>query len=110
MTTAPPAGTAAGTEPLLAERLGALRTKYFVGRAAELEVFRSALRGGERRPALLYVHGPGGVGKSMLLREFGRVATAAGASVVPLDGRDLEPSPAGFLRGLGQASRGPRAS
>ena len=83
----------------LADRLAALRDKYFVGRAAELELFRSALQQNPTEPAvsLFFVFGPGGVGKSVLLRQFGRLATAAGATVIALDGRDLEPSPAGFL-------------
>jgi hypothetical protein len=90
--------------PRLAERLGALRDKYFVGRSAELDLFRSALhREADRAVALFFVHGPGGVGKSVLLREFGRLATADGATVVALDGRDLEPSPAGFLKALRDA-------
>lgn len=38
------------------------------------------------------MHGPGRVGKRVLLYEFGRLATAAGASVVAIDGRDLKPS------------------
>src|SRR5689334_5406909 len=84
------------------ERLSALRDRYFVGRSTELELFRGCLDqdGAERPLALLFVHGPGGVGKSVLLREFARLAGARGASVVALDGRDLEPSPAGFLSAL----------
>jgi hypothetical protein len=85
--------------PRLAERLGALRDKYFVGRAAELDAFRTALdqEAAERHVALLFVHGPGGVGKSFLLRQFARITTASGAASVTIDGRDLEPSPAAFL-------------
>src|SRR5262245_42151366 len=86
----------------LGVRLGALRDRYFVGRAAELALFGQALEGErvDRPIALLFVHGPGGVGKSVLLRELGRRADAAGATVVALDGRDLEPSPAGFVGAL----------
>jgi ATP/maltotriose-dependent transcriptional regulator MalT len=85
--------------PRLGDRLAALRDKYFAGRTAELDVFRSALHHDavDRPVALLFVHGPGGVGKTVLLRQFGRLAAAAGATVIGLDGRDLEPSPAGFL-------------
>jgi hypothetical protein len=88
--------------PRLADRLGALRDKYFVGRAAELVVFCSALdrEAAEHPVALLFVHGPGGVGKSVLLRQFGRIARAAGGSPISLDARDLEPSPAAFLSAL----------
>jgi hypothetical protein len=91
--------------PRLADRLGALRDRYFVGRADELETFRSALshNSTNRTVALLFVHGPGGIGKSILLRQYCRVASAASATVVALDGRDLEPSPTGFLTALRQA-------
>jgi AAA ATPase domain len=86
----------------LGDRLGALRDKYFVGRTAELDLFRSALQHDpvDRPVALFFLHGPGGVGKSVLLRQFGRSASNAGATVVTLDGRDFEPSPAGFLGAL----------
>ena len=86
----------------LADRLEALRDRYFVGRGAELEVFRSVLEGeaAERTVALFFVHGPGGVGKSVLLRQFARLTRAAGATPIALDVRDLEPSPTGFLNGL----------
>jgi hypothetical protein len=95
-------GSASVALPRLANRLSVLRDKYFVGRAAELEVFRTALHGDitERPVALFFVHGPGGVGKSVLLRQFRRMAEAAGARVAYLDGRDFEASPAGFLRAL----------
>ena len=52
---------------------------------------------------MLHVYGPGGVGKTMLLGEFGRVASAAGLPAVRLDGRSVEPSPTGFLFALRQA-------
>lgn len=84
----------------LADRLRALRDRCFVGRASELELFRAALLGDVRPFAVLYVYGPGGVGKTVLLREFGRAAEATGAAVVALDGRTIELSPAGFFRGL----------
>src|SRR5690348_14907814 len=89
----------------LANRLAALRDRYFVGRASELDLFRAALnREASSGPvALLFVYGPGGVGKSVLLRQFSRTANIDGALVVTLDGRDLEPSPAGFLAALRNA-------
>jgi hypothetical protein len=82
----------------LGDRLGALRDRFFVGRAAELALFQAALQ--DRNLALLFVHGPAGVGNSVLLREFGRQATRARATVVALAGRDLEPSPAGLQKAL----------
>jgi len=92
------------TSQLLADRLDALRDRYFVGRAAEVELFRSALESdaAEQTVALLFIHGPGGVGKSVLLRQFARFATKRGASPIALDARDLEPSPASVLNALCQ--------
>jgi len=65
-----------------ARRLG------FVGRAAELAAFGAALSG--HTPArVLFVHGPGGIGKSTLLDEMRRRAAGRGRPVVSLDGRDV---------------------
>ncbi|HEX3256991.1 MAG TPA: AAA family ATPase, partial [Pseudonocardia sp.] len=65
-----------------ARRLG------FVGRAAELAAFDAALSG--HTPArVLFVHGPGGIGKSTLLDEMRRRAASRGRPVVSLDGRDV---------------------
>jgi hypothetical protein len=84
--------------PRLADRLRLLRGKYFVGRSAELDAFRAALSDGA---AIVHVYGPGGIGKTLLLRAFARIAADEGAHVVSLDGRDFEPSPQGFVRALG---------
>jgi AAA ATPase domain len=93
----------AGRRPRLADRLAAARRRRFVGREAELALFAAALADPEPPFALLYVHGPGGVGKTLLLSEFARLADDAGVPAVRLDGRDLDPSPPGFLAALGRA-------
>jgi DNA-binding winged helix-turn-helix (wHTH) protein len=87
----------------IGDRLAAARRSRFVGRAAEIERFRSALAGGEPRFVALHLIGAGGVGKTALLYEFARVAGECGRRVVRLDGRNVDPSPAGFLVALGQA-------
>jgi hypothetical protein len=92
-----------GSQPRLADRLAVARRRRFVGRAEELALFASALAADEPPFALLHVHGPGGVGKTVLLGEFARLAGDAGVPVVRLDGRDLDPSPAGMLAALGRA-------
>ncbi|RIK46741.1 MAG: AAA family ATPase [Chloroflexi bacterium] len=89
--------------PRLADRLDAVRRGRFVGRAAEIAEFRAALLAAEPPFAVLQVYGPGGVGKSSLLREFARAASAAGRLVIELDGRNVEPSPAGFEQALADA-------
>lgn len=75
-------------------RLQAARQRAFVGRKAELAAFDEALCSGGR---VLFVHGPGGVGKSALLGRFAQRAAAADRNVLMLDGRMLEESPAAFV-------------
>ncbi|MEV1178237.1 ATP-binding protein, partial [Nonomuraea sp. NPDC049784] len=74
---------------MLGSRLEAARELAFVGREEEIAVFNAALYGGGY--SVLYVHGPGGIGKSALLRRFAHVAAVAGRSVSAVDGRTLEP-------------------
>ncbi|MFG6199739.1 ATP-binding protein [Nonomuraea sp. JJY05] len=68
-------------------RLQAARETAFVGREEELAVFKAALYGGGC--SVLYVHGPGGIGKSALLRRFAHEAAVAGRPVSMVDGRML---------------------
>ena len=77
------------------------RRRRFVGRSAEIELFRAALEDAvDPRFSVLHIHGPGGVGKTSLLQVFGVIAAAAGATVARLDGRDLELSPVGVYEAL----------
>jgi hypothetical protein len=87
----------------LADRLAAARHKRFVGREAELSLFRSALLAAEPPFVVLHFHGPGGVGKTTLLREYTRLAAENGRPAVRLDGRNVDPSPPGFLLAVRQA-------
>ena len=93
---APPA--TAGSS--LASRLAKARRRSFVGRAGELDLFRDALSADPPPFAVLHLHGPGGVGKSTLLRRFEEEARTAGATPVLLDGRTMEPSPTGLRAAL----------
>jgi hypothetical protein len=83
------------------------RRRRFVGRTAELELLADALAAEEPPFVVLYVHGPGGVGKSALLRALADLAAEAGATPVLLDGRDVDPSPERFLAALGRATGAP---
>ena len=58
-----------GRTSRLADRLAAARRARFVGRLAELELFRAALLEQEPPFAVLHLFGPGGVGKTALLGE-----------------------------------------
>jgi len=54
-------------------------------------------------PLVTVVHGIAGVGKTALLHAFAADAHARGMRTVALDGREIEPSPTGFLAVLGGA-------
>jgi hypothetical protein len=86
----------------VADRLAAARRSRFVGRDEEIELFRAALLADEPPFIVLHVTGAGGVGKTTLLQEFARAADEAGRPVVRIDGRNIEPSAAGFLLALSQ--------
>jgi len=85
------------TPSSLADRLQAARLRAFVGRQRELDTFRAALDDTERPLTVLYLTGPGGIGKSSLLRRFAQLADEAGRKVVAIDARGAECTPEAFL-------------
>jgi hypothetical protein len=89
-----------GSKLRLSDRLASVQRRHFVGRASELELFRSALAASDPPFAVLYLYGPGGIGKTTLLGELARIASELHIPVVQMDGRDLSPSPADFLLNL----------
>jgi hypothetical protein len=91
----------------LSDRLNAARTAAFTGRATHLAVFLDALAGSPA--AVLFVHGPGGVGKTSLLRRYADQARRAGRHVISIDGRDIVPSPAAFESAAAAALEDPSA-
>jgi hypothetical protein len=80
----------------MAERVAARRRREFVGRAAEIAVLRDLLAG-SRDGAVLFVSGPGGIGKTTLLGRYADLGQEMGRLVVRLDGRDLPPIASAFL-------------
>ncbi len=72
------------------------RERAFVGREAEIARLDAAVRGDPGSPSICFLHGPGGIGKSALLRRVADSARGAGRPVVELDGRFLEPSTRAF--------------
>ncbi|MDQ2682276.1 MAG: hypothetical protein M3Y37_01995 [Chloroflexota bacterium] len=75
---------------LLGERLATARRRRFVGRGREIDLFRSVLLHRADTPAVLWIHGMGGVGKSTLLGECARIAREAGSPVTTVDARDAD--------------------
>ncbi len=84
----------------LAERLNAARRRAFVGRRAEIELFRAAISADVPPFAVLHIHGPAGIGKTALLHRLVDEAEDAGRSALFLDGRHVDASPRGFATSL----------
>ncbi|QMW67524.1 hypothetical protein H4N58_06425 [Mumia sp. ZJ1417] len=77
------------------------RRHALVGRDDELAALRAFLDDDSRM--LAYLHGPGGVGKSVLLDAVVTDAITAGRTVVSLDCADLDPGSVGFRERLSEA-------
>ena len=78
------------------DRLRRAAAAGVVGRERELTTLQGLLRRGQG-PAVVFVSGPGGIGKSTVT--IGAVAALDHRALV-LDGRGFEPTPAGFLSAL----------
>jgi hypothetical protein len=87
----------------LADRLSAARRRGFVGRTSEKSLFESLLRTSELPFHLLYIFGPGGIGKTSLLAEFSESCNRAQVQAALLDARNIEPTPDAFLSTLQNA-------
>ncbi len=77
----------------LATRLERRDRDRFTGRHAEVEFLDRCLDSDDPPACVIHVCGPGGIGKSTLLREIARRSRARGRTVVALDGRELGPDP-----------------
>jgi hypothetical protein len=84
----------------MSDRLNSERHRTFVGRVAERELFRSALASDEPPFSVLYVFGPGGVGKTSLLRELFGTCEEVGIMGGYVDARNLDPSPDALMGAL----------
>lgn len=89
--------------PDLTSRLNTERHRRFVGRVAERDLFRSALDADGLPFNVLYIFGPGGVGKTTLLREFVNICEEAGVPASYVDARNIEPSPDAFMSTVSSA-------
>jgi Mrp family chromosome partitioning ATPase len=98
------------TTTRIGDRLSAARHRGAVGREEELALLRAALDAAELPFSVLFLSGPGGVGKTTLLRAFASSCDASGIPVRAIDGRNLEPKPTAFLGALGEALGGGAAA
>ncbi|MFB6810328.1 AAA family ATPase [Streptomyces sp. NPDC056387] len=80
------------------ERLSRARERAFIGREEEVGRFAAALAGDPRAPFAFYLYGPGGIGKSSLVRCLADEARSAGRLLLELDGRFVSRDPADFER------------
>jgi hypothetical protein len=89
----------------LGDRVADADAARFVNRAPELRRLEELLGAG---PRVVLVHGPGGVGKSALLREFARRAERRGRSVHWLEGREVGPAPDALADAVSDAAAAAR--
>lgn len=83
------------------ERLRQKRSGRFVGRSEELAWFRELMAAARPDCCLVWVYGPGGIGKTALCGRFADLAREAGRPVHRVDARDVEPTRAGLAAALG---------
>ena len=86
-----------GAKPrTIAERLSKAARAKFIGRQAEISILLNAINAEELPFVVAFLHGPGGIGKSWLLRSI-LDKVGAKARTVSLDCREIEPTPDGFI-------------
>lgn len=90
--------------PQLRDLLDRHLTRDFVGRTDELGFLLQSLD--PEGPVVVYLYGIAGIGKSTLLDVFAQRARAAGATVIRLDCKGIEPTETGLLSELAVATGG----
>lgn len=73
-------------------------SRTFAGRQRELSLLLETLS--DSGPAVVYLHGIAGIGKSRLIAAFAERAAESGATALLIDCRSVEPTEQGFLRAL----------
>lgn len=84
----------------MAERLSRERNRRFVGRTREIELFHRAIASLELPFHVLYVFGPGGVGKTSLIKQFIGQCEQLKTQYFILEARNIEATPESFIHAL----------
>jgi DNA-binding winged helix-turn-helix (wHTH) protein len=87
----------------IGNRLSARASRRFVGRASELALLREAISPGQPSTPLLFVHGPGGIGKTTLMEYLRAEAAANGIVFARIDATGVAPEPNAILASLSSA-------
>jgi hypothetical protein len=88
----------------LADRFREAHRNRFVGRDEQLAQFEEALDTDPPPFSVLFVHGPGGVGKSALLQELTYRCEERDRPVYAIDAERIEPTPAALQAALADCS------
>jgi DNA-binding winged helix-turn-helix (wHTH) protein len=101
-------GSGSGTVPQdalasIGDRLSARASRRFVGRENELALLREAISPGQPGTPLFFVHGPGGIGKTILMEQLRAEAAANGIVFVRIDATGVSPEPHATLASLSTA-------
>jgi ATPase family associated with various cellular activities (AAA) len=84
----------------LADILRSARQQYFTGRDKEIQLFKSMVQAPQLPAFLLYLHGPGGQGKTTLAKAYMDICLQEGIPYIHADGRDINASPTHFISAL----------
>ncbi|MDP4263289.1 MAG: ATP-binding protein [Bacteroidota bacterium] len=80
------------------------RKKNFVGRQKELAFFQNLLKEPEPPVHLVYIYGPGGQGKTTLLKQYADCCKESSIPFIQVDCRYIEPHPDSFQQLFQSAS------
>jgi len=83
----------------LSDILDSDRKSAFVGRQAELQLFQAMIKK-ELDYLLLYFYGPGGQGKTTLMKKCMELCADLGFPFIHLDGREINAHPSSFIEAL----------
>jgi DNA-binding winged helix-turn-helix (wHTH) protein len=86
----------------IGDRLRARAESRFVGRDSELAELGNALAAESGGAQLYFVHGPGGIGKTMLLERLRSDATRAGLVCAGIDGSAIAATPGAVLAAIAE--------